>query len=503
MKAVAYLRVSTTEQATDGYSIPAQRRAVESYCQSQGWELVEVYADEGRSGKSIEGREALARLLQDAQAGLFERAIVLRLDRLGRNLRDLLRVCDELEAAGVGVVSVREAIDTGTAAGRMMRSILGSLAEFEREVIVSRIQAGIEEKARSGELVGPLPLGYRRNEAGSVVLDAATAPLVRAAFERYALGDRSLREMGQWAADAGLKSGERNPLDRLSIRKMLINVAYRGDVSFHARAGDGFTVKGHHPALVSEETFESVQKTLARRRRAAPHARKPFGREPYPLSGILTCAYDGVPFVGQKAGKAGQRYLRCTTTARRGRDACQQPMVRADVVEQQVAEYVGQMRLPPEALGAVVEELRRREERPDHDPAAAKRTEGQMERWKRLFVLGEIDELRYREEVAPLRKLAAELERPVETVDAERALRQLRDVGALWSESPRQQQREFVREVFEQMELRGPQLTTITPRPRYAPFFVLDRRERFGGEMGAVGGAVWLPGQDSNLQPSG
>ena len=60
-----------------------------------------------------------------------------------------------------------------------------------------------------------------------------------------------------------------------------------------------------------------------------------------------------------------------------------------------------------------------------------------------------------------------------------------------------------MREVFEQMELRGPQLTTITPLPQYAPFFVLDRRERFGGEMGTVGGAVWLPGQDSNLQPIG
>ena len=89
MKAVAYLRVSTTEQATDGYSIAAQRRAVEGYCQAQGWELVEVYADEGRSGSSIEGRDDLKRLLADSGSGRFERVIFWKLDRLGRSLRDL------------------------------------------------------------------------------------------------------------------------------------------------------------------------------------------------------------------------------------------------------------------------------------------------------------------------------------------------------------------------------------------------------------------------------
>lgn len=144
----------------------------------------------------------------------------------------------------------------------------------------------------------------------------------------------------------------------------------------------------------------------------------------------------------------------------------------------------------PEILGAVVQELRRRQEKPAHDPAAVVRAERQMERWKRLFVIGDIDEARYREEVAPLREQASEMEPPVETVGAERALQHLRSVGALWSESPRDQQRAFVREVFESMELRGPQLTAITPRAQYAPFFVFDRLERFGGEMGSVGADV-------------
>src|SRR3989304_2650641 len=93
-------------------------------------------------------------------------------------LRDLLDICDHLEALEVGIVSIQESIDTGTASGRMVRNIMGSLAEFERELIVERIKAGLAEKARQGELLGPLPLGYRRDdESGAARLDDAVAPL--------------------------------------------------------------------------------------------------------------------------------------------------------------------------------------------------------------------------------------------------------------------------------------------------------------------------------------
>ena len=247
--AAGYVRVSTEEQAREGYGLAAQQQAVRAYCQAQGWELVEVYADAGRSGKIVRGREELARLLADAGAGRLQRVIFWKLDRLARNLRDLLDICDRLEALEVGIVSIQESIDTGTASGRMVRNIMGSLAEFERELIVERITAGIAEKARQGELVGPLPLGYRRDdESGAVVLDHAVAPLIREAFVRYATGAYSLRDMSQWASEVGLRSSEGNPIDRLSVRKILINVAYTGQVAYHARRGGGIVARGKREA---------------------------------------------------------------------------------------------------------------------------------------------------------------------------------------------------------------------------------------------------------------
>src|SRR5439155_209675 len=118
MRAVGYVRVSTAEQAAEGYSLPAQQTAIEAYCKAQNWELVEVHPDAGRSGKSDPGREALMRMLADATSGQFEPVVFLKIDRLARNMKDLLPICDGLEAASVGMVSIHESIDTGRATGR-------------------------------------------------------------------------------------------------------------------------------------------------------------------------------------------------------------------------------------------------------------------------------------------------------------------------------------------------------------------------------------------------
>src|SRR5712692_1385045 len=106
MKAAGYVRVSTAEQV-EGYSLAAQKTALTAYCQAHDWEMTEIFEDAGRSGKSVEGRRELERMLTEAKNGKFERIVFLKLDRLARNLKDLLTICDALEAAGVGIVSIK------------------------------------------------------------------------------------------------------------------------------------------------------------------------------------------------------------------------------------------------------------------------------------------------------------------------------------------------------------------------------------------------------------
>ena len=171
-------------------------------------------------------------------------------------------------------------------------------------------------------------------------------------------------------------------------------------------------------------------------------------------------------------------------------------MVRAALLEAQVAAYVGGMRLPPEYLGKVVAELRNRR-RVSEDADEVERLRREPDRWRRLPVMGEIDEARLRAETAPIKRALAEVERPEEVLDVERAVNYLRGMDRLWTQSPRHLQREFAREVFNRIVVKAAQVMAITPKPVSAPLFLLDRRERFGGNLGVV----WYPRQDSNLQP--
>jgi hypothetical protein len=152
-------------------------------------------------------------------------------------------------------------------------------------------------------------------------------------------------------------------------------------------------------------------------------------------------------------------------------------MVKAEPLERQIAHYVSGMRLPPQYVDGVAEELRQRQS-PSVDVAKLRR---EIERWRRLYVLGEIDERRLKRELTPLKGRLADADRPL--VDIHRALSYLRDVGSLWAESPRHLQREFVHEVFDRIEVEGPDIMAITPKDTFSLLFAIDRRERYGGVM--------------------
>jgi DNA invertase Pin-like site-specific DNA recombinase len=117
-RAAGYIRVSTERQATEGLSLGEQERRIRAYAEAHGWELVEVFADRGISGRR-DDRPALKRLL--AELHRIDRLIIPKLDRLGRSNRHLLDVFDQLEAADVQLVSVSEAIDTSTPIGKLLR----------------------------------------------------------------------------------------------------------------------------------------------------------------------------------------------------------------------------------------------------------------------------------------------------------------------------------------------------------------------------------------------
>lgn len=167
MKVAIYTRVSTGLQTTEN-----QRQELGRYVEARGWKLYKEYSDEGVSG-SKDRRPALDELVKDARRRRFDALVCWRLDRLGRNLRHLILLLDELQAVGVAFVSLAEGIDATTPAGRLQLHVLGAIAEFERDRIRERVMAGLARAKAAGRRLGRPPLHAHPRELS--VRDAATA----------------------------------------------------------------------------------------------------------------------------------------------------------------------------------------------------------------------------------------------------------------------------------------------------------------------------------------
>jgi DNA invertase Pin-like site-specific DNA recombinase len=147
MRCAVYARVSTSEQTCDNQLIELRR-----YVEARGWTGTE-FVDSGVSGAK-DKRPALDALLKDEKRRRFDVLVVWRLDRLGRNLKHLVTLLDDVQAVGIAFVSLGEGIDCTTAAGRLQLHVLAALAEFERARIAERVRAGLARVRASGKRLG-------------------------------------------------------------------------------------------------------------------------------------------------------------------------------------------------------------------------------------------------------------------------------------------------------------------------------------------------------------
>lgn len=165
-RVAVYLRVSTDDQTVEN-----QRLELAAYIDGRGWTISREYADEGISG-SKERRPALDELLQDSRRRRFDMVIVWSLDRLGRNLRHLVTLLDELQGLNIALVSLRDGLDLSSAAGRLQMQILAALAEFERSRLRERTISGLRRAKAQGKRLGrrrasepPMPIALTVREA--------------------------------------------------------------------------------------------------------------------------------------------------------------------------------------------------------------------------------------------------------------------------------------------------------------------------------------------------
>ena len=150
MQTAIYCRVSTEEQATEGFSIHAQKEKLTKYAESNDWDIVDYYVDDGISGKNLTDRKEASRLIEDVKKGKINNVLIYKLDRLTRSVKDLIYLIELFDSHNCTFNSQTEKIDTSNAVGRMFVKIIGIFAEFERENLAERVTFGYEQKTKEG-----------------------------------------------------------------------------------------------------------------------------------------------------------------------------------------------------------------------------------------------------------------------------------------------------------------------------------------------------------------
>ena len=306
-KVALYVRVSTTSQMEEGYSIEEQKAKLESYCDIKDWHIYKVYTDGGFSGSTTE-RPALEQLIKDAQSKLFDTVLVYKLDRLSRSQKDTLYLIEDIFLKNnIEFVSLLENFDTSTPFGRAVIGLLSVFAQLEREQIKERMQLGKLGRAKAGKSMmwAKTSYGYDYNkETGSMTVNEYEALAVKEIFTSYLAG-MSITKLRD-------KINEKYPKQPAwsyrTIRGILANPVYCGLNQYK-----GQTFQGTHKPIISLADFEQTQRELAKRQQTAKELSnpRPFQAK-YMLSGLVQCGYCHAPLkviLGQKR-KDGSRFKR-------------------------------------------------------------------------------------------------------------------------------------------------------------------------------------------------
>lgn len=352
-RAVIYLRVSTARQAEtdvdiDGFSISAQRDACYRRAEELGALVHDEYIDRGETARKA-SRPELQRMLQRIECDEdVDYVIVMKIDRLARNLHDHVNIAQHLRTHRAALISVTENIDDSPS-GQLIENVMATIAQFYSANLADEVSVKMAEKAKRGGTIGRAPIGYLNvredidgKKIATVKLDPERAPHVRWAFETYATGRYAIREIADELESKGLRTRKThkkggNPVTRTYLNAMLTNPYYAGLIVHR-----GQVIEGRHEPLIERETFDLVQAILEVRRngeRQRTHM--------HYLKGIVHCARCGSRLgFTRSRGRRGVEYDYFYCLARQQKKTnCDLPNLPVEHVEQAVETYYGTLSL--------------------------------------------------------------------------------------------------------------------------------------------------------------
>lgn len=253
-----YIRVSTLDQAKEGYSLDAQEKTLKKWCIDRKYKIFDLYADEGISGKDIEHRPNMNRLLKDAKERKFDIVLFWALSRFTRSVSDLYNTMGKFQEWDIDMISYTEAFDTSTSMGRAMIGIIGVFAQLERELTGERVSAALAERASQGKRMCSEILGYDLDGKDSFKINEKESEYVRFCFEKYLLY-KNLSEVAQEAEKNGFKGKRGKKPTAWAVQKILTRPEYCG---YNIYLGKLY--KGNYEAIIDIDTFNKVSTLLKR-----------------------------------------------------------------------------------------------------------------------------------------------------------------------------------------------------------------------------------------------
>lgn len=372
-----YARVSTTEQAEEGYSIDEQERLLSDWCTNNGYIIHQVYADRGISGKSIEKRPALKQMLNDARNQLFDIVLVWKTNRLARNILDLLKIVEVFNQNYISFRSFTENHETETSSGKLQFHMMAAIAEFERNTISENVKMGMLARAREGKWNGGQVLGYNLEETADhgnkrkhtkLVINEKEAQTIRQIFELYISGN-GYKAIANRINKEGHRGKKGKPFSINTIKTILENPVYIGVIRYNVRRnwtdkrrGDinpnPVFQKGKHDAIISQVTWEKAQQILKQR----SHKPNRVHGGAFPFTGVLRCPKCGAGMVVSRTVnklKDGTRktieYYACGAWKNKGTSVCNSNTIRVDKAEAYIFERLQQLATNEQLIQDIVE----------------------------------------------------------------------------------------------------------------------------------------------------
>ncbi|MGP3610351.1 recombinase family protein [Anoxybacteroides rupiense] len=485
LKVAIYTRVSTEEQAKEGFSLKAQEEHLRTYAKNMGYEVYDVYADEGYSGKDY-NRPEIQRLFQDLYEEKFQGILVKSVDRISRKMSDISKLLDDvLFPNNCRLLVSDNNLDSSSVTGAMIINFLGSFAQYERAMIIDRVKAGMEKRAELGYWNGGRVLGYDTVNK-ELVVNEHEAMIVKKIFEMRAEG-KGYKTIAQRLNEEGYRTKMGRLFSICTVKTILENEIYIGkcrwgrrrDWSLKRRKGttnDYVLVDGRHTPIILPELWARVQ-AVNRTQKESVSKNRNFNGE-FILSGILRCPACGAGTVMSKTkkrdGSGYHLYYMCQAYHTKGKKACSSNLIVKEHIENKVVQLIKELvqnEIIVENVLAKIEKQHQEEIAALHNSLiligrSLEKKKSHLDKLSKDYFAEKISAETYnelsealRKEIKELQEKKANIEREFEikssrgVITKEIVIEALRNFSALYDTASNEQKKALIRAIIKKIEV--------------------------------------------------